>query len=240
MSAELFHGDCLDVMKNIADKSVNMVFADLPYGSTASKWDEIIDFRKLWRQYYRILMPDGVIALFCAIPFTHKLISSNHKTYRYRWVWIKNFGTNFYHVKRQPIRIFEEIAIFYINQPTYNPQKTSGHAPTQSARGVSSGVVWHGENIRNYNGGQTDRYPVNVISFRSVDPKRRLHPHEKPVPLCEYFIKTYTNENDLVLDNTMGACSSGEAAINLGRNYIGIEKEKKFFMIAAKRLQRLK
>jgi site-specific DNA-methyltransferase (adenine-specific) len=234
---KLMNGNCLDLMKEIKDKSVNLILCDLPYGVTACKWDVNIPIDKLWEQYYRILKDDGTIALFGSQPFTTKLINSNDKDFRYCWYWIKNQGTNFFHVKTMPIRKVEEICIFH--KGIYNPQITNGHIPTNSAKGFSNGNIYYGNNKRNYEGGKTTRYPTNILEFKCVDNYSRKHPSEKPVELLEYLIKTYTNEGDIVLDNCMGVGSTGEASINTNRHFIGIELDNTYFKIAEKRIKKI-
>lgn len=232
---QLYHGDCLEVMKNIPDKSVDMILCDLPYGLTAPKWDETLDFNLLWQQYKRIIKNNGVAVLFASQPFTTKLISSNEKEFRYCWYWMKNQGTNFFHAKRMPIRKVEEICVFYKGK--YNPQITDGHEPTRPAKGCSNGKAYHGENKRNYEGGNTTRFPTNILEFKCVDNYSRIHSSQKPVDLLEYLIKTYTNENEIVLDNCMGSGSTGVACVNTNRKFIGIELDEVYFEIAKERIE---
>lgn len=232
---KLMNGDCLELMSKIPDKSVKLILCDLPYGVTACKWDSVIPQDKLWEQYYRVLSNDGTIALFGSQPFTTKLIESNEKDFRYCWYWIKNQGTNFFHAKQMPIRKVEEICIFH--KGIYNPQITDGHIPTNSAKGCSNGNIYYGDNKRNYEGGKTTRYPTNILEFKCVDNYSRKHPSEKPVELLEYIIKTYTDENDMVLDNCMGAGSTGVAAKNTSRRFIGIEMDNTYFEIAENRIR---
>jgi len=226
----LIFGDCLVEMKSIADNSIDFICCDLPYGVTASNWDSIIDFNKLWLEYNRLIKSTGTIALFSSQPFTTKLINSNIKNFRYCWYWLKNQGTNFFHAKIMPIRKIEEICIF--NKGKYYPQITDGHIPTNSAKGISKGKVYHGKNERNSKGKKTTRYPVNVLEFKCVDNYSRLHPNQKPIDLISYLINTYTDENDVVLDNTMGVGTVGIACKKLNRKFIGIENNKKYFKIA--------
>lgn len=225
-------GNCLEIMPQIPSGSVDMILCDLPYGTTACKWDTVIPFEPLWSEYKRICK--GSIVLFASQPFTTELIHSNLKNYRYSWVWKKNFSTNFFHAKSMPLRNTEDICVFY--KGSYNPQKSEGHIPTQSAKGSSNGVLYYGNNTRDYAGGDTTRFPTTVLEFDAHDPKNRLHPTQKPVDLCEYLIKTYTNEGEWVLDNCMGSGTTGVAAVNTGRNFIGIEQEEKYFTIAKKRI----
>ena len=161
--------------------------------------------------------------LFSSQPFTTLLIASNIKKFKYTWVWEKNFSTNFFHAKRMPLRKTEDICVF--GKGNYYPQKTEGHPPTQSAKGSSPGKLWYGENKRDYKGGDTTRYPNNIIKINAVDPKKRVHPTQKPVELLEYLIKTYTKEGDTVLDNCAGSGSTAIACENLNRNWICIEQD---------------
>jgi len=227
-------GDCLERMKEIESSSVDFICCDLPYGITAPKWDEHIDILELWGQYNRIIAKNGTVALFASQPFTTKVIESNEKEFKYCWYWLKNQGTNFFHAKRMPIRKVEEICIF--KKGKYLPQKSSGHMPTNSAKGCSNGKAYHGTNTRDYEGGATTRFPTNVLEFKCVDNYSRLHSSEKPVNLVEYLIRTYTEEGDVVMDNCMGSGTTGVACKNLNRNFIGIEKDEKYFKIAQERI----
>jgi len=232
---EIYLGDCLELMpKHIEDKSIDMIFCDLPYGTTAPKWDKIIDFKKLWSEYNRIIKDNGTILLFASQPFTTKLISSNEKDFRYVWYWVKNQATNFFHAKRMPTRKVEELIVF--KKGKYNPQMTDGHIPTNSAKGYSNGKAYHGTNKRDYNGGETTRYPNHLLDFKCVDNYSRVHSSQKPIELIEYMIKTYTDEGDLVLDNCCGSGTTGLGAKNLNRDYIMMEQEEKYYDIACKRL----
>lgn len=231
---ELYKGDCLEVMEGIRDGSVDLILCDLPYGCTAQKWDTVIDFGRLWEQYRRIRKPECPVVLFSSQPFTTMLISSNMKNFKYCWYWSKNQTTNFFHAKRMPLRKIEEICVFFKHK--YTPQKTDGHIPTRAAKGCSNGVIYYGGNKRDYRGGDTTRYPNNLIEFDCVDNYHKMHPNEKPVALLEYLVKTYSNEGDVVLDNCMGSGSTGVACVNTGRYFIGIELDDKYFGIAEKRI----
>ena len=231
---KIYNEDCLEGMKRIEEKSIDMILCDLPYGMTAPKWDENIDIEKLWIQYKRIIKDDGSIVLFASQPFTTKLISSNEKDFKYCWYWLKNQGTNFFHAKRMPIRKIEEICVF--KNGRYYPQITDGHIPTSSAKGCSNGKAYHGENKRDYEGGKTTRYPTNLLEFKCVDNYSRIHSSQKPVDLLEYLIKTYTNECDVVLDNCIGSGSTAIACINTNRNYIGFELDDTYFNLANERI----
>lgn len=228
----LVHGDCLKIMPKMPEHRIGLILCDLPYGTTACAWDFVIPFDAMWEQYKRLRT--GSVVLFAAQPFTTALIASNLKSYRYSWVWKKNFSTNFLHAKRMPLRNTEDIAVFYKGK--YYPKKTTGHKPTQSARGVSNGVLYHGKNIRNSAGGSTERYPTTILEFDAQSAKKRLHPSQKPVPLLRYLIETYTDRGDRVLDNTMGSGSTGIACIETGRNFVGIEKDRGIFDVACDRV----
>lgn len=229
---KLLHGDCLELMKDIPDKSIDMILCDLPYGTTACRWDEVIPFEPLWEQYERIIKDNGAIVLFGSQPFTTKLIASNLKNYKYQWYWKKNKPSNHLNAKRQPLRNIEDICVFYKRQPTYNPQMvkrdvaiTGTDYGTQTTYGATKG---------GYTKTYTHKYPVNLLEF---DRDTQLHPTQKPVALLEYLIKTYTNEGETVLDNCMGSGSTGVACINTNRNFIGIELDDKYFEIAKERIE---
>lgn len=229
-------GDTLVEMKQLEEKSVNLVLADLPYGTTAGAWDTPIDMGKLWLEYKRVLAQDGVVLLFGAQPFTTTLINSNPKWFKYCWYWIKNQGTNFFHAKRMPIRKVEEVVVFAQNNKSYRPQMSQGHPPTRPAKGKSSGRAYHGENIRNEEGGKTERFPDQILNFKCVPNNVRLHQSQKPVELLSFLIESYTKPGDNVLDNTMGSGSTGCACADTGRNFVGIEKDKDEFNRAIKRI----
>ena len=235
----LYHGNCLIEINKIADKSIDMILCDLPYECTANEWDNIISFDELWEQYNRIIKDDCPILLFANQPFATKLISSNLKDYKYSWYWIKNQGTNFFHAKSMPIRKVEEICVFK-KYKIYNPQKSQGHVPTNSAKGLSNGKCYFGENKRDYKGGSTERFPTDVLEFKCVNNYERIHPNQKPTELLEYLIKTYTNEDEWILDNCMGSGSTGVACINTNRNFIGIELDDNYFKIAEDRINKAK
>ena len=177
----------------------------------------------LWDKLQKITNPSSAIAIFGSEPFSTMLKMSNFKNYKYDWKWVKNQATNHLHAKRMPLRKTENVSIFYAKQPTYNPQRTSGHVPTNSAKGCSDGVIYHGTNKRDYVGGDTTRTANDLLNFNSVDNYSRVHPSQKPVELLEYFISTYTNEGDTVLDFTCGFGSTAKACDKLGRNSISID-----------------
>ena len=234
---QLYQGDCLEVMKNIPDKSVDLVLTDPPYGTTACKWDSVIPLEPMWKELKLIIKKNGAIVLFGAEPFSSTLRISN-KDYKYDWIWEKNTGTNFLHAKRMPIRFTENIHVFIEGSSWYYPQKTTGHAPTNSGVGRNTGNVYSGNSKVNYKGGDTTRFPKNIIEFKSVNNYKRIHPTEKPVDLMEYLIKTYSNEGMTVLDFCLGSGTTGVAAKNLNRNFIGIEKDEGYFKIAKERIEK--
>lgn len=234
MRQDIWLGDCLEKLADVENSSVELILIDPPYGLTAPAWDKIVPFDKLWLEFNRVSKPDAVIAIFASQPFTTQVISSNLKQFKYCWYWVKNQATNFFHAKRMPTRKVEEICIF--GGKTYFPQITEGHIPTSSAKGCSNGQAYHGTNKRDYEGGKTTRFPNNVLDFKCVDNYSREHSSQKPVELCEYLIKTYTKENDLVLDCFAGSGSTGVAAKNLNRQFILIEKEPAYYEVCLKRL----
>jgi len=238
---ELIQGDCLEKMKDIPDGGVDLILCDLPYGTTACKWDTIIPFEPLWGQYQRIIKDNGVIVLTASQPFTSALVMSNISWFKYSWVWIKNKKTGFLNAKKQPLRQVEDVTVFYRKQPTYNPQKTHGHKPVNSfTKHTSDGQTVGKTKIGISGGGQTDRFPSNVLYVPVVNNDNsngdKFHPTQKPVALFEYLIKTYTNEGDTVLDNCMGSGTTGIACKNLNRNFVGIELDPEYFKIAEKRI----
>ena len=220
----LLCGDCLELMSRIPDGSIDMVLSDLPYGTTRCRWDTPINLQELWKQYRRVVKENGAIVLFSAQPFTTELISSNKAMYRYEWIWKKTQPSGFMNAKKMPLRIHENIEIFYRKPPTYNPQMTHGHQrKTATAYGTreSDGSSCYGREERNYTYDSTDRYPVDVLQYSTGDKAKRLHPTQKPVDLLEYLVKTYTNPGETVLDNCMGAGSTGVACMNTGREFAG-------------------
>lgn len=223
-------GDCLEVMRGIPDKSVDMILCDLPYGTTACKWDAIIPFSELWSEYERVIRDNGAIVLTSSQPFTTSLIASNMKLYRYSLVWEKEQGVNFLLAKKQPLKVHEDVNVFYKKQPTYNPQMTKGK-PYTSGKGTSGEVTGHVTKVQTKNEGT--RYPRSVLQFKR---ETGLHPTQKPIALFEYLIKTYTNEGETVLDNCLGSGTTAVAAINTGRQFIGIEREPRYVSIANQRI----
>ena len=244
MINRIIRGDCLEVMKDIPTGSVDMILADLPYGTTSCKWDTIIPFEPLWEQYERVIKDNGAIVLTAAQPFTSALVMSNPKLFKYDWTWRKPRGTGHLNAKKQPMRDKEDILVFYKKQSTYNPQFSEGEPYTAMKGGKNArvsdkgdttyGKFMNGAEFRNDNSGF--RYPKQVIEFGVVE-RGTLHPTQKPVELFEYLIKTYTNEGETVLDNVMGSGTTGIACKNLNRNFIGIELDENYFNIAKERIE---
>ena len=245
---KLMQGDCLELMKDIPDKSVDMVLCDLPYGclnksNVNARWDSIIPFKSLWEQYNRIIKDNGVILLFGQSLFYVDMVNSNKKMFRYDLVWNKVLKSGFLNAKCMPLRQHEQIAVFYKHLPTYNPQMTQGK-PLHS-----KGSAYKNKNSTNNNYGKigitddsrsgcTDKYPTSIVTYSKSHPSVAQHPTEKPIELLEYLIKTYTNENDIVLDNCMGSGSTGVACVNTNRNFIGIELDENYFNIAKERIEK--
>lgn len=242
---DLRFGNCLELMKEIPDKSIDMILCDLPYGVTKNKKDITLPFDKLWNHYERIIKDDGVIALFGQGTFFVDLVNSNRKLFRYDLVWNKVLTSGFLNAKKMPLRQHEQIAIFYKKLPTYNPLFTQGK-PLHS-KGVSyKDKEYKNNNYGNFKQlddvrkGSTEKYPTSILTFDKPHPSITKHPTEKSVELLEWLIKTYTNEDEIVLDNCMGSGSIGIACINTKRSFIGIELDKKYFEIAKDRIGKLK
>ena len=227
-------GDCLDVMQDIPDGSVDMVMTDPPYGTTACKWDAVIPFEPMWAQLKRIVKPNGAIVLMASQPFTSALIMSNVVMFRYDLKWIKTQATGFYNANRMPLRAHEDIIVFYQSLPSYNPQKTAGE-PYVQKRGSAS-EVYQGKDLSVTVNETGMRHPLSWRVFqRDAD---KTHPTQKPVALMEYLIRTYTNAGETVLDFTMGSGTTGVAAANTGRRFIGIEMDADYFTVASARIQK--
>jgi len=225
---KIIQGDCLIEMQKIPDKSIDMILCDLPYGTTWAKWDTILDFNLLWEQYNRICK--GAIVLFSTQPFTTKLIESNIENYKYTWYWIKNIKGNYLNAKRQPLRMLEEVSVF--NNHSYYPQ---GIRKVDKIGKSGTGAKTTLQNYANKWLQENEGYPSNVLVYDlDVD---KFHPTQKPVALCEYLIKTYTNEGDIVLDNCAGSGTTGVACKMLGRNFILIEKESEYVKICEARIK---
>lgn len=227
---ELYNEDCLERMPKIAEKSVDLILCDLPYGTTANQWDVLIPFDKLWANYNRIIKDNGAILLFSQLPFSIKLGASNMEMLKYEWIWVKNKPTGFLSAHIAPMKSVENILVFYKSLPTYNPQDV------REIKGCCKIKTKSSKNYKPLHSRVTTTtgYPTNVLYFDQVN--NAVHPTQKPVPLLEYLVKTYTNEGDTVLDNCMGSGSTGVACRNLNRNFIGIEMTEKYFKIAEERI----
>jgi DNA modification methylase len=233
----LFNGDCLEILKDVPTGSVDLVLADLPYGTTGCKWDTVIPLKPLWAHYWRVLKQNGAVVLFGNQPFTTKLITSAFENFRYQWIWEKQKPTNFLQARKMPLRSHEDLSVFYRALPTYNPQglvpvNIKNGRRNKGARGVYLEVSG-GERGSHYVQ-KEGNFPRSILKF-STDTSNP-HPTAKPVPLLEYLIRTYTNPGETVLDNTMGSGATGVAAILTGRRFIGVEMEPSYFQIAVNRL----
>ncbi len=230
--------DCLEGMKLIPDKSIDMILCDLPYGTTACKWDIIIPFEPLWKQYERIIKDNGAIVLTASQPFTSYLITSNIKLFKYSWYWDKGRGTGHLNAKKQPLKAIEEICVFYKKQAKYNPQMRKRDKPRRSSNNNTQQT--YGKSKTNFQSEWLEeKYPINLLSFSKSSQKDfRLHPTQKPESLFEYLIKTYTDEGEIVLDNCMGSGTTAIAAIKTRRNFIGFENDEKFWNVASERIEK--
>lgn len=245
MKVQLINGDTIQKMSKLPDQSIDIILADLPYGTTASKWDKNINFDMLWFQYERIIKKQGAIVLFASGSFTNKLINSNDKIYRYKWIWEKSRKGNFVNANNRPMTSYEEIYVFSkgitantkdVNKKMkYNPQgliqinKVKKHVDTQFGTMAGKRPSQKKQTVQKFT-----NYPCDVLKFNSVS--KSIHPTEKPVDLLEYLIKTYTDIGDTVLDNTMGSGSTGVACVNTNRDFIGIELDQTYFKIAENRI----
>lgn len=241
---KLQQGDCLELMKDIPDGSVDMILCDLPYGTTASKWDSIIDFDKLWEEYERIISDNGAIVLTASGSFTHKVISSNEKLFKYKWIWVKSRPGNFVNANNRPMTKYEEILVFSRgntangskNKMKYNPQGLiEVNKTTKASPNRFGSMAGKRPSHQKYTKQKYTNYPVDILEFNSLG--SYSHPAQKPVALFEYLIKTYTNEGETVLDNCMGSGTTGVACKNLNRNFIGIELDEIYFNIAKERIE---
>lgn len=237
---ELWQGDCLELMKNIPDKSVDCIITDLPYGQTSrNRWDTVIPFEPLWEQYKRITKDNAAIILFANGMFTAEMMMSNKSMWKYNLIWEKTQPTGFLNAKKMPLRNHEDVCIFYKKPPTYNPQMSDGHirkVSKVSHHVTAKETLNYGEyDFKDYD--STKRYPKSVWKFSKDTQKNSLVPTQKPLALIEELVKTYTNEGDLVLDSCMGSNTTGKACKNLKRRYIGIEKDKDIFKIAEERMR---
>lgn len=231
---QLLQGDCLELMKDIPARSIDMILCDLPYGTTQNKWDATIAFDLMWGQYERIIKDNGAVVLFSQPPFDKALAMSNIKLFRYEWIWEKTQGTGHLNSKKMPLKCHENILVFYKKLPTYNPQWEWAEPYVQTYSTHSSNYGKQKDNITIVSDGR--RYPKDVVRFSKSGSDRRLHPTQKPVALLEYLVNTYTNLGDLVLDNCMGSGSTGVACVNTGRRFVGMELDKRYFDIAVNRI----
>jgi site-specific DNA-methyltransferase (adenine-specific) len=236
---QLIKGECLEAMKGIPTGSIDAIITDPPYGTTKCKWDSVIPFEPMWEQLNRIIKSNGAIVLFSSQPFTSKLIVSNIKNFRYEWIYKKTMPSNFMNAKKMPMKWHENILVFYKKLPTYNPQMREAKERTDvmKKRDRSEGVYGKTGEKEGYvfrNNGL--KHPKTIIEVSNADQTNKLHPTQKPILLMEYLIKTYTNENEIVLDFTMGSGTTGVAAKNLNRSFIGIELDDKYFEIAQERI----
>lgn len=234
----VMQGDCLELMKDIPDGSIDAIITDPPYGTTACKWDSVIPFEPMWAELKRIIKPNGAIVLTARQPFTSALVMSNPKMFRQSWVWDKVIGVNFMNAKKMHVQGFEDVLIFYSKSPTFNPQMEAGKPYKDNRkteyRTKTEAIGSRAKYVVQDNSGE--RYPRGIVKFSSRDNKP-LHPTQKPVALMEYLIKTYTHEGETVLDFTMGSGSTGVACVNTNRNFIGIELDEKYFEIAKARIE---
>jgi DNA modification methylase len=234
VDVQLYLGDCLEIMKNISDASIDLLLVDLPYGTTACKWDSIIPLEDLWKHYNRICKKNAAMVFTAAQPFTTILGASNIENLRYEWIWEKSQGTNPMNAKIMPLKSHENILVFYRERPVYNPQMWLGKPYSGfSSETAKIGEVYGKAQSKHRDNPEGTRYPKTIIKCKQ---EKGLHPTQKPVDLMEYLIKTYSNENDIVLDNTMGSGTTGVAAVKNGRNFVGIEKDDVYFKIASERI----
>ena len=232
---ELWQGDCLELMKNIPDGSVDLVLTDPPYGTTACKWDSVIPFETMWEQLNRIIKPNGAICIFGSEPFSSALRMSNIKNFKYDWIWDKKIPSGMSYARFQPMRQTENISVFCNGKTVYNPQMVKRDKPIKGG-GMSKGETTNNQNLIALHKTYDYKNPTNLLVFDKIR-KGSLHPTQKPIALLEYLIKTYTNEGETVLDFTMGSGSTGVACVNTNRRFIGIELDEGYFNIAKKRIE---
>lgn len=236
---KLLLGDSLKLMKDIPTGSIDLIFADLPYGATRNAWDERLDLKLLWQQYERVIKDKGAILLFAQAPFDKVLACSNLKMFRYEWIWEKTSATGFLNAKRMPLKAHENILVFYKHLPTYNPIKTAGKKKvSRVAHKINCAKSSnYGKQLHTKDYCSTKRYPRSVLKFKSDKQGSALHPTQKPLKLIKYMLKTYTNEGDIVLDNCMGSGTTIVGCIQTKRNYIGMEIQEKYYSISVIRTQ---
>jgi len=233
---KLIHGDCLEVMRDIESGSIDLVLTDPPYGTTQCKWDSVIDLELMWEQLKRIIKPNGAIVLTASQPFTSRLISSNYKMFKYCWVWEKSAPTGFLNARRMPLKDHEDICVFYNKQPKYNPQGLTRVSIKSSRKNGKTKVGGTYGSVRDQDYIAKDgNFPRSVLKIKRQTHKQ-IHPTQKPTDLMEYFINTYTQEGETVLDFTVGSGTTGVACKNLSRKFIGIEKDLKYYEVAKERI----
>ena len=237
MMYKLYNGDCLEVMDTLIKEGikVDMILADPPYGTTRNKWDSIIPLNKMWKMLDKLVKSNGAIVLFAQTPFDKVLGASNLKMLRYEWIWDKKLGTGHLNAKKMPMKQHENILVFYKKLPTYNPQMREGQPYHKTPSSTTSSN--YGKQIAMGGTSNGERYPISILEFSNANRNNRLHPTQKPVDLLEYLIKTYTNKGELVLDFVMGSGSTGVAALNINRRFIGIELDRNYFNIAKQRIE---
>jgi site-specific DNA-methyltransferase (adenine-specific) len=235
---KVFNGDCLEIMKTFPDFSIDMILTDLPYGVTNNKWDSVIPFEPMWESFWRVLKPTGIIALTSSQPFTSALIMSQVKYFKHEWIWIKNRGSNFANTVREPMKEHESVLIFSKGKWTYNKQMQERTGGGASRVNYAFNLDTKSENYRDFEGRKKDKGTKLRVpsSWQKFNVEVGLHPTQKPTKLFEYLIKTYTNENELVLDCCAGSGTTGEACKNLNRDYVLIEKEQKYYNTILERL----
>lgn len=240
----LMKGDCLERMKEIPDSSIDMVLTDPPYGTTQNKWDSVIDLDSMWKELKRITKPTSAICLMSQTPFDKVLGASNIKMLKYEWIWHKNKGTGHLNAKKMPMKNHENILVFYKKAPVYNSQKTTGNKNVSSYKQSKANSTNYGNSKQSTYKGGTERHPLSIIPIPVINNdgsgEERFHPTQKPTPLMEHFILTYTNEGETVLDFTMGSGTTGVACVNTGRDFIGIEMDDEYFNIAKDRILKAK
>jgi DNA modification methylase len=238
MSLYLKHGDCLEIMKKIPDNSIDMILCDLPYGTTQNKWDSVIPFEELWKQYWRIAKKKAAVVLTAQCPFDKILGVSQISYLKYEWIWYKSRPSGHLNAKKQPMKSHENVLVFYREQCTYNPIMQIGkknHVNEKPRKAIESDN--YGKQSEVVEKITTEKYPTSIQPFTVLSPTNVIHPTQKPVALMEYLIKTYTNEGDLVLDNCMGSGTTGIACINTNRKFFGIELDEKYFNLAKNRIE---
>lgn len=235
-NATLYLGDCLELMRDIPDGSVDLVLCDLPYGTTACKWDSVIPFAPLWDQYRRIAKPNAAIVLTASQPFTTALIASNMKSFKYSWVWNKVKPSTGLHAKLMPLRVVEDVLVFSYGNPRYFPQMTEKKHRREWKNDSNGEAFGGGKSVRLHDNRGVG-YPKCIITISNADQRNRQHPTQKPVALMEYLVRTYTNAGETVLDNCMGSGTTGVACVNTGRRFIGMEMDAGYFAIACRRIE---